>query len=89
MKKTFLFLLVTALLISSGINFAVAQDQPAPKKDTVNMDTDAKPEFYYAIEDEENDTKDSSSGSSATILIIIGAVAVLSAAGYFLLKKKK
>lgn len=75
------------LLLLSGMNLANAQEQPSPKKDTVNMDTDAKPEFYYAIEDEES--MDSDKGSSCTLFIIIGAVVVVGAGGYFLLKKKK
>jgi len=88
MKKTVLIFSVTMLLLISGMNMAIAQEQPAPKKDTVNMDTDAKPTFYYAIEDEESATRDSK-GSTSTILIIAGAVVVVGAAGFFLLKKKK
>jgi LPXTG-motif cell wall-anchored protein len=89
MKKLVLVFSMTALLILGGINMTIAQDQPVPKKDTVNMDTDAKPEFYYAIEDEESDSSDSKSGSSVTLFIIIGAVVIVGAAGFFLLKKKK
>ena len=89
MKKSVLVFSMTALLLLGGINMAIAQEQPAPKKDTVNMDTDAKPEFYYAIEDEGSDAKASEKSSSATIFIIIGAVVVVGAAGFFLLKKKK
>ena len=61
-----------------------AQDQPQPKRDTINMDTDAKPTFYNAVEDEKK-------GKSpvVTIALIAGAVIVVGAAAFFLLKKKK
>jgi LPXTG-motif cell wall-anchored protein len=86
MKKSVLVFLMTALLYFSGIKIATAQEQPAPKKDTVNMDTDAKPTFYYATEEEKSGSK---GGSTATIAIIAGAVVVVGAAAFFLLKKKK
>ncbi|MCX6326666.1 MAG: LPXTG cell wall anchor domain-containing protein [Bacteroidia bacterium] len=85
MKKSVLVFSMTSLLLLGGMNMAIAQEQPRPKKDTVNMDTDAKPTFYYAVEDEKSEAK----GSSATIAIIAGAVVVAGAAGFFLLKKKK
>ena len=74
------------LLLLGGLNVSFGQEQPKPKKDTVNMDTDAKPSFYYPVEDDKS-AKGKSSG--ATIAIIIGAVVVAGAAGFFLLKKKK
>jgi hypothetical protein len=84
MKKSILMFSMTLLLIFSGLNVAVGQEQPKPKKDTVNMDTDAKPTYYYPVED---DKKEKS--SVATIAIVVGAVVVVCAAGFFLLKKKK
>jgi LPXTG-motif cell wall-anchored protein len=84
MKKSILMFSMTLLLIFSGFNMAVGQEQPKPKKDTVNMDTDAKPTYYYPVED---DKKEKS--SVATIVIVVGAVVVVGAAGFFLLKKKK
>jgi LPXTG-motif cell wall-anchored protein len=86
MKKTVLTLSMTLLLIFSGLNVVVGQEQPKPKKDTVNMDTDAKPTFYYPTEDEKG-TKGKS--SVVTIGIIAGAVVVAGAAAFFFLKKKK
>jgi LPXTG-motif cell wall-anchored protein len=86
MRKSILVFLMTALLFIGGVQIASAQEQPAPKKDTVNMDTDAKPTFYYATEDEKSGSK---GGSTATIAIIAGAVVVVGAAAFFLLKKKK
>ena len=87
MKKLILVFSMTLLLLLSGMNLGVAQEQPKPKKDTVNMDTDAKPTFYYAVEDDKGKTKGMS--SAVKIGIIAGAVVVVGVAGFFLLKKKK
>ena len=87
MRKAVLIFSVTTLLIMSGMSMVIAQEQPKPKKDTVNMDTDAKPTFYYAVEDEKSGAK--GKGSVVTIGIIVGAVVVVGAAAFFLLKKKK
>jgi len=86
MKRSVLILSLVSILVISGLNMANAQEQPAPKKDTVNMDTEAKPTFYYATEDEKPGDK---KGSGATIAIIVGAVIVVAGAGFFFLKKKK
>lgn len=83
MKKTALILSFAALMLTA--NFAVAQDQPKPKKDTVNIDTDAKPTFYYA----EDESTSESKGSSTTIIIIAGVVVVLAGGLYLVLRKKK
>ncbi len=79
---------MTALLVFGGLNMATAQEQPAPKKDTVNMDTEAKPTFYYAVEDEKAGA-DSTKGKFPTIPVIGGIVVVGAAAAFFVLKKKK
>jgi LPXTG-motif cell wall-anchored protein len=84
MKKSVLVFSLATLLLAGGLKVVVAQDQPKPKKDTVNIDTDAKPTFYYA-EDEKNASK----SSTGTIFIIAGAAIVVGAVAYFLLKKKK
>ena len=86
MKRSVLIFSMTTLLLVSGVKMATAQEQPVPKKDTVNMDTDAKPTFYYATEDEESGSK---SGNTTTIAIIAGAVVVIGAAAFFVMKKKK
>jgi LPXTG-motif cell wall-anchored protein len=86
MKKELLVLSIAALLTVSGTGLAKAQEEPKPKKDTVNMDTNAKPEFYYATDDEAAGKK---GGSGTTIAIICGVVVVAAGAGFFLLKKKK
>jgi LPXTG-motif cell wall-anchored protein len=89
MKKVVLVFSMISLLSFGGIKMVTAQDQPKPKKDTVNMDTDAKPKFYYAVEDEKSAAKTKSGGSGATIAIVVGVVVVIGLAGFFLLKKKK
>jgi len=88
MKKSILVFSMTLLLLLGGLNIAVGQEQPKPKKDTVNMDTDAKPQFYYPVEDEKA-AVNSKKGNTTTIAIIAGAVVIVAGAGFFLLKKKK
>jgi LPXTG-motif cell wall-anchored protein len=87
MKKSVLVFSMTSLLLLGGMNMAIAQDQPKPKKDTVNIDSDAKPTFYYAVEDDSKPVTGKSSG--VMIAIIVGGIAVLGVAGYFIMKKMK
>jgi preprotein translocase subunit SecE len=82
MKKTVLVFLMVMLLIISGLNIAFGQEAPKPKKDTVNMDTNAKPTYYYPVED----TKGKS--PVVTIAIIAGAVIIVGGVAFLLLKKK-
>jgi len=82
MKKYILILSIAAFMMTA--DFAFAQEQPKPQKDTVNIDTDAKPTFYYAEEDEPTGSK----GNTTTIAVIAG-VAVILAGGFFLLMKRK
>jgi LPXTG-motif cell wall-anchored protein len=86
MKKTLIALSLFAVLFLGGMKLATAQEQPKGQKDTVNMDTNAKPEFYYAVEDEK---KSSKSGSGITIAAVAGTFVVVGVAGFFLLRKKK
>jgi LPXTG-motif cell wall-anchored protein len=53
------------------------------------MDTDAKPTFYYAVEDDKTAPKGTKKGGVPTIVIIGGVVAIVGVTGFFLLKKKK
>jgi hypothetical protein len=85
MKKSVLVLSITSLLLLGGLNVAIAQEQPKPKKDTVNIDTDAKPTFYYAAEDEASKSK----GGSSIVAIIAGVVVVAAVGGFFILKARK
>jgi LPXTG-motif cell wall-anchored protein len=87
MKKTVLTFVFAFLLLFGGFSLVNAQDQPAPKKDTVNIDTEAKPEKFYAIEDEES--MDDGEESNSTTIIIIAAVIILGGVALILLRKKK
>lgn len=87
MKKAILVISISVVFAISGIVAVMAQEQPKPQKDTVNIDTDAKPTFYYDVEDDKSASEDK--GSGGTIAIIAGAVIVVGAVAYFLLKKKK
>lgn len=84
MKKSILVLSMAAMLFGSSLNVSVAQEQPKPKKDTVNIDTDAKPTFYYA---EEEAAK--SKGGIPVVAIIAGVAVVVAVGAFFILKKKK
>jgi LPXTG-motif cell wall-anchored protein len=84
MKKSVLVFSLATLLLAGGLKVVVAQEQPKPKKDTVNIDTDAKPTFYYA----EEESAKSKSGIPI-IAIIAGAAVVVAAGAFFILKKKK
>ncbi|MBK7712452.1 MAG: hypothetical protein IPJ37_16945, partial [Bacteroidales bacterium] len=83
MKKSVLVFSMASLLLAGSLKVSVAQDQPKPKKDTVNIDTDAKPTFYYAEEEA------AKSKGGIPVIAIIGGVAVIVAAGAFFIFKKK
>ena len=87
MKKSVLMFSVLTLLFLGSLNMVKAQEQPAPKKDTVNMDTDAKPQFYYAVEDEKAETKGGS--KAGLIAIIAGALVIVGGVAFYFIKKKK
>lgn len=89
MKRKILTIALTAFFLLNGITLAFAQEAPKPQKDTVNIDTDAKPQFYYAVEDEKTAGKSNGKSSTVTIIIIAGAAVVVGAGVAFLLKKKK
>ncbi len=89
MKKALLTLSLATLFAFGALTPSFSQDQPKPQKDTVNIDTDAKPTTYYDIEDDDSSASGKEKGSAGTIAIIIGAVVVVGAVAFFLLKKKK
>lgn len=84
MKKSVLVFSMALIFLLGSLNITFGQDQPKPKKDTVNMDTDAKPTYYYPTEDSKSEKS-----STTTIAIVAGAVVVLGGAAFFVLKKKK
>jgi hypothetical protein len=88
MKKAFLILSLSGLMLA-GFGIAKAQEQPKPKKDTVNMDTDAKPKFYYAVEDDKSTKSAQKRGAGTTIAIVCGGFVVAAGLGFYLLKKKR
>ena len=90
MKKAILILSLAGLLMMVNSGKVISQEKPKPKKDTVNLDTDAKPKFYYAVEDEKAKAPlNKSGGSTATIVMIAGAVVIVGATVFFMMKKKK
>lgn len=90
MKKVILICSLSVILILTGLTMAVAQEQPQPQKDTVNIDTDAKPTLYYAVEDEKTEANDIKGKSSGVIIgIILGAVVIVGGVAVMFLKKKK
>ena len=88
MKKVILILSLSVLLLLTGLTMAFAQEAPNPQKDTVNIDTDAKPTFYYAVEDEKSQAEKEKS-SAGLIAIIAGAVIVIGGILFYFLKKRK
>jgi hypothetical protein len=86
MKRSILVISIAALLFTAGMSVAKAQEQPQPKKDTVNMDTNAKPQFYYPVEDEGAGSK---KGGFPVIPVVAGVVVVGGIVAFFALRKKK
>jgi hypothetical protein len=90
MKKAILFLSLSVVLMLTGLTMAFAQEAPNPQKDTVNIDTDAKPTFYYATEDEKTGAEKTKGKNPAVLIgIIIGAVVIVGGVAMIFLKKKK
>lgn len=85
MKKAILTISLTVILAIG----AFAQEQPKPAKDTVNMDTNAKPEFYYAVEDDKANNPDTHKSTTLIISVIAGAIIIVGAAAFVFLRKKK
>jgi len=88
MKKTILILTMAIMVIATYSLSAFSQDKPKPKKDTINMDTNAKPTKYYAVEDEKTGAKGGKSG--VTEIAIIAGIAVIIIGGivFFVMRKK-
>jgi hypothetical protein len=88
MKKAILIISLSAFLAVSGLTAVLAQDEPDGQRDSVNMDTDAVPTFYYDIEDD-NVAVENEKSPGATIGIVVGVVVLAGAIALFLLRKKK
>jgi hypothetical protein len=86
MKRAIITISLFVILAINGLAPVFGQDQPKPKKDTVNIDTDAKPTFYYSTEEENGASEGMSTGT--IVAIIAGAVIVVGGTAFFLLKKK-
>lgn len=90
MRKKIIILSLTVMLAFAGFSTALSQEVPDPQQDTVNMDTDAKPTFYYAVEDEESLSEEASGKNSAgLIVIIVGAVIIIGGGAVLIFRKKK
>ena len=90
MKKVILILSLACVLIMVNTQMVISQEKPKPKKDTINMDSNAKPTYYYAVEDEKaNVPPKKSNGATATIVMIAGAVVIVGITVFFMMKKKK
>ena len=91
MKKLFLTVILTTVLLAGGAIYLFSQEQPQPQRDTVTtLILDATPESYWALEDEENRlSKGSKEGSFGTIAIIAAVGVVAAGAVILFLKKKK
>ncbi len=88
MKRTLLTLAFVSILVFGGLSVLRAQEEPKPKKDSVNMDTVIKPTFYYAVEDEKSEDKGNKGGSASTIIVIVAAVIIVGGIVISLVKKK-
>ena len=90
MKKSILILSLAAVFLISNFGIATSQEKPKPKKDTVNIDTEAKPTMYYAVEDEKpKPPAGKSSQSTGIIVMVVGAVVIIGATAFFMMRKKK
>jgi LPXTG-motif cell wall-anchored protein len=89
MKKAILIFSLIGVFLMVNSSLAVSQEKPKPKKDTVNIDTDAKPKFYYAVEDEKPKAPVAEKSGTATIIMIVGGVAIVGGTIYLMMKKKK
>lgn len=88
MKKLLIVSVAFFTLSITPLAMLKAQDEPMPKKDSVNMDTIVKPTFYYAIEDEVAG-ESGKGGSASTVVIIAAGIIIAGVAAIYLLKKKK
>lgn len=89
MKKSLITVLIAIALTIGGMLPVIAQEQPEPQKDSVNMDTEAKPTQYYDVEDDKSEAGGKSKSSPFLTIGIVCAVLVVGSVVYFISKKKK
>jgi LPXTG-motif cell wall-anchored protein len=89
MKNSLLTIIMAIAFAIGGMIPATAQEQPEPQKDSVNMDTEAKPTQYYDVEDDKAEAGGESKSSAGLVIGIVCAVVVAGSAIYFIGKKKK
>jgi LPXTG-motif cell wall-anchored protein len=89
MKKSLLTILIATVFTIFGMLPATAQEQPAPQKDSVNMDTQAKPTQYYDVEDDKPKAGGESKSSAGLVIGIVCAVVIIGSVVYFVGKKKR
>jgi len=89
MRRTLLTLSLAAALAAGNFYFAAGQEEPKPKKDSVNMDTVAKPTFYYAIEDEKTAPAEGKKGAASNVVLIAAAIVIVAGIVITLVRKKK
>lgn len=89
MKKSLLTIIAAIVFTILGILPAAAQEQPVPQKDSVNMDTEAKPTQYYDVEDDKTEAGGESKSSAGLVIGIVCAVLIIGSVVYFISKKKK
>ena len=75
MKRGLLALSLATMLIASAGLSATAQEEPKPKKDTVNQDTYAKPTFYYSTEDDKA-AASSKKGDQQQLLLLFAVLSL-------------
>ncbi len=88
MKKAVLIFTMAIMVIATSTFSAFSQDKPKPKKDTVNMDTHAKPTQYYAVEDEKPAAKSSKLGVPEIAIIAGIVIIVIGGIVFFSMRKK-
>ncbi len=89
MRRTLLTLSLAAALAAGNFCFAAGQEEPKPKKDSVNMDTIAKPTFYYAIEDEKKAPAEGKKGAASNVVLVAAAVVIVAGIVIAFVRKKK
>jgi LPXTG-motif cell wall-anchored protein len=89
MKKSLLTIIIAIAFAIWGMLPVCAQEQPEVQKDSVNMDTEAKPTQYYDVEDDKTEAGGESKSSAIPVIGIVCAVLIIGSVVYFISKKRK